>query len=227
MNISPREHSAQSTSTKQHYLSYPSLDPPGKVRSDLVVPFMPTARKIPREKAKEIVDLPPFDTLPRILIPSSKLQLKPPVMHYGWIANESLLMEYAKEHKVPILRRPNLKRKTNVHEELYFEEEAPRRTAVDLDPEKDRMAYVALLKDVVVRLLRELNISWPRRMLVMARPLAAGCPLIVSLYTNYDLARAPPPEVIEALRVRLEEKEQPKWFLSSSDWKWSRSGPRQ
>ncbi|KAL6300997.1 hypothetical protein BKA93DRAFT_930569 [Sparassis latifolia] len=222
-----RAHSAQNTSAKANSLLNYLIDHPGKDRSDLVPPFIPTTAKIPLEQRKVVLELPPFDTLPRILIPTSKSRLKPPVMHCGWVANESLLLEYAREHKIPILRRAKLKDTLDIDGEDEFDEEMNTVVPIDsVDPREDRMAYVFLLNDALSRIVQELNIPWPLRLLSLTRPMAAGCPLIISLFTNYHLAKAPRSTAIEALRMKLHETEQPKWFLDSSDWRWSYYGPR-
>ncbi|KAI0919739.1 hypothetical protein AcV5_001718 [Taiwanofungus camphoratus] len=75
-------------------LPFSSLDPPD-VKRNLPAPFKPTHKVLKDEDILRTAQTPPFETLPCILIPSSKMGLKPPVMHYGWRVNRAKLLKYA------------------------------------------------------------------------------------------------------------------------------------
>ncbi|KAL6301000.1 hypothetical protein BKA93DRAFT_881533 [Sparassis latifolia] len=182
------------------------------------------------QRLREIQQLPAFDTLPRILIPSSKLEIKPPVLHYAWITDrfESKLFQHAKDHNLPIMRSSKTHMKYDSDDEYCSDEDdeydsdelEKGLTANDLDPEEDGIGYYQLLQDAAVFVLKELNLSWAPDLIDVTSSLNCRDSLILSVFTNYELARAPSPKSVEALRLWLEEPDQPKWYLDEMDYKW-------
>ncbi|KAL6300999.1 hypothetical protein BKA93DRAFT_930571 [Sparassis latifolia] len=212
--------------TKTNHPSVPWIDPPNYYRSDLVVPFKPfdpCVERFPLQRLRKIQKSLPFDTLPLILIPPSKFELKPPVMRYGWVVDrfQSKLFQYAKDHNLRVPCSP----KTHIEgydsdNEYDSDESEMALTAKDLNPEKDGVGYLLLLQEAALLVVEELNLTWPSDLINITCPLNAHNPLILSLFTNYDLARAPSPKSVEALHLWLEEREQPKWYLDQMNYKW-------
>ncbi|KAL6300998.1 hypothetical protein BKA93DRAFT_930570 [Sparassis latifolia] len=206
----------------------PWIDPPSRDRSDLVVPFKPfdlNIERFPLQRLREIVVLPPFDTLPRILIPSPYSELKPPVMHCGWVVNQSKLFQYAKDRNLPILcnSRTHMKDADKDYDDdagFDTDESEESLTARDLNPEEDLVGYYVLLQTTVQLVVEDLKLPWASGLLSITSPLNADGPVILSLFTNYDLARAPSSKSVEVLRLWLEQPEQPKWYLDEMNYKW-------
>ncbi|KAL6301001.1 hypothetical protein BKA93DRAFT_828572 [Sparassis latifolia] len=222
----PKTHSAKQRYAKTNRPCVPWIDPPNTDRRDLVIPFKPFdvyVERFPLQRLREIQQLLPFDTLPRILIPSSKLEIKPPVLHYGWVTDrfESKLCQHAKDHNLPVMRSSKAK-DYNSDDGYDSDDWETGRTvcARDLDPEEDGIGYYQLLQDTAVLVLKELNLSWAPDLIDLTNSLNGRDSLILSLFTNYNLACAPSPKSVEALRLWLEEPEQPKWYLDEMDYKW-------
>jgi len=96
------------------------------------------------------------------------------------------------------------------------------RTIDDLDPHRDSVAYHALLNDALLGLIHEVAPDWPEDMSAIKRCLNAGTPLLMSLFTSYDLRKAPSLETAEAIGRKLEQTSPPKWYLDMNHWKWRR-----
>ncbi|GBE78603.1 hypothetical protein SCP_0114920 [Sparassis crispa] len=211
---SSRKQEMKRPSKKTNSPPVPWIDPSNMDRSDLVVPFKPFdmhVERFPLQRLREIQQLPAFDTLPRILIPSSKLEIKPPVLHYAWITDrfESKLFQHAKDHNLPIMRSSKTHMKYDSDDEYCSDED-----------EEDSIGYYQLLQDTAVFVLKELNLSWAPDLIDITSSLNCRDSLILSVFTNYELARAPSPKSVEALRLWLEEPDQPKWYLDEMDYKW-------
>ncbi|KAI0933286.1 hypothetical protein AcV7_004799 [Taiwanofungus camphoratus] len=193
-------------------LSLSSLDPAG-VKRNLPVPFKPNQRVLTDEDVRRTAQTPPFGTLPRVLIPSSKMALKPPVMHYGWRANRSKLLKYAEEHG--LIWDPEIEDPVPM-DELSAENKA--RHLMSNEPGSMHNALQGMVK--------ELGLSYPPCLLSVATGFLFEDFTLVRLYTNYDLARTPSDEVVEALRVKLGEPEKPRWYLDAVQYRWTPRGRR-
>ncbi|GBE78602.1 hypothetical protein SCP_0114910 [Sparassis crispa] len=213
---------------KSNRPAIPWIDPPNSIPRKLVIPFKPfnvNIERFPLKRRLEIQQLPPFDTLPRILIPSSKIELKPPVLHCGWVVNQAKLFQHAKELNLPVLcnSRTHMKDADKDYDDdagFDTDDSEEEVTARNLDPDEDRVGYFVLLQETVELLAEELQLSWPPGLLSILSPLNAGSPVILSLFTNYDLALAPSFKSVEALRAWFGETEQPKWYLDQTNYKW-------
>lgn len=75
-------------------------------------------------------------------------------------------------------------------------------------------------------MVKELGLSYPPNLLSVTAGFLLGECGIITLYTNYDLARAPSDEVVEALRVKLGEPEKPRWYLDAVQYRWTTRGRR-
>ncbi|KAI0933285.1 hypothetical protein AcV7_004798 [Taiwanofungus camphoratus] len=193
-------------------LPFSSLDPPD-VKRNLPAPFKPTHKVLKDEDILRTAQTPPFETLPRILIPSSKMGLKPPVMHYGWRVNRAKLLKYAEDHG--LVWDPNYEGPTPL-EEMSAEEKASRL----------RSNEPGSMHHALRGMVKELGLSYPPNLLSVTAGFLLGECGIITLYTNYDLARAPSDEVVEALRVKLGEPEKPRWYLDAVQYWWCTRGRR-
>ncbi|KAL6306583.1 hypothetical protein BKA93DRAFT_927141 [Sparassis latifolia] len=205
------------------------VDLPGS-RRDLPVPFFPCKWKLTPANILRVNQYPPFDVLPRILVPSSTARIKPPVMHYGWPVNLWLdrqpLLDYAEKHDLLFFHCNDIDGEQDLEEEECEEEikndndGAVRRGG--------RTINVAISIDAALeRLTEELKMCWPRGLLHFecAFQVNSNVGLIISLYTNYDLRNTPSPDAIEVLRKWLGE-DTPKWYMDSERFTWTTRGPR-
>ncbi|KAH9934600.1 hypothetical protein B0H21DRAFT_77109 [Amylocystis lapponica] len=138
----------------------------------------------------------PEHTLPRILIPHRGRKLRPPTLHYGWAGSvPEMLLEYATKH--------------NLLKPLKYDEQ---RT----DVFRSRLA-------AVFDIMEKHNISPPSPCtLRVTGSLNTGDKSfsILSLYTNYNLHKAPSDEFVDALQKVLGEKDRPRWFIDHTDITW-------
>ncbi|KAH9837850.1 uncharacterized protein C8Q71DRAFT_754841 [Rhodofomes roseus] len=172
-----------------------SLDPPG-TRRGLPVPFAFSER---RPESGKVLDaaphMEPFNTLPRILIPSTRYAWKPPCLHYAWLAPEAMLLDYAKKNKL----NRRLGRKLNV-------------------PGTMRAALLAM---IIREGVADISQDYLR---IQTSPVGMKeeATLLVAVYTNFDLKRAdlPSDHTIEKIRQRLGMEGPPRWYLDSTYWYW-------
>ena len=137
----------------------------------------------------------PFPTLPRLLIPSRRVPVKPPVMHYGWRAPRDFLLAYAQAHKI----RRKWGRTLSEYERMSFA-----LAAIDTECNNGVPSYYLRLQLTCIG-----NVESQQM-------------LIISIYTNYDLQQdhITSEDAIERLRKSLELPEPPAWFLDHEKWEW-------
>ncbi|KAI0919719.1 hypothetical protein AcV5_001705 [Taiwanofungus camphoratus] len=217
--------------TSSSKISLSSLDPPN-VKRDLP-PLLKLTRRMTKEEHIQMADIPPFDTLPRILIPSSKLSLKPPVMHYGWRADLPKILKYAKDHGLdwePEIESPT----SSDYESEGVKAEAAQGAAASKVRGRERReadfeahpGAIHVAQYTLDSIVERLGLPYSEELLFIDSALFLDDFTIISLYTNYDLARAPSDDVVEALRVELRETEKPKWYMDLSQVTWTRYGRR-
>ncbi|KAI0919720.1 hypothetical protein AcW1_003102 [Taiwanofungus camphoratus] len=226
-------------------ISLSSLDPPN-VKRDIPPLFKLTRRNLTTEvclmsfghisaadlshSCQELVqmaDIPLYDTLPRILIPSSKLSLKPPVMHYGWRVDIQKILKYAKDHDLnwePVIEDVSSSDDATEEDDgEAAEDKGGKSRKVVFDPHPEAVPIAQYTLESVVR---RLGLPYPEDVLYIDSALLRDDITIISLYTNYDLGKAPSDDVIEALRVELGETEKPKWYMDLNQVTWTRYGRR-
>ena len=137
----------------------------------------------------------PFPTLPRLLIPSRRVPVKPPVMHYGWRVPRDFLLAYALAHKI----KRKWGRALSEYERMSFA-----LGAIDAECNAGTPSYHLGLQ------------------LTCIGNLQSDQMLIISIYTNYELRldNLTPEDAIERLRKGLELTEPPAWFLDNEKWAW-------
>ncbi|KZT63584.1 hypothetical protein DAEQUDRAFT_733660 [Daedalea quercina L-15889] len=178
-------------------IDLPSLDPPGTKRK-LHRPFALTN---PRPRYDQVAGYlraaEPFDVLPRTLIPTRRITFKPPIMHYGWMAPQDFLLDYARSHKL-----------TRQWGRKLIDAECIIR-AVETIGKKCRGKVD---DDGLVSL--QITLIGPDREREKA---------VISIYTNFDLNRRnlPSEDTIERLRQAFGLEEPPKWYLDRFSWRWS------
>ncbi|KAH9915635.1 hypothetical protein B0H21DRAFT_771347 [Amylocystis lapponica] len=141
----------------------------------------------------------PEVTLPRILIPHRGRKLRPPTLHYGWTGSLSeMLLQYANEHNL-------------IQTMIYDRDLEVKKT----DTFGSRLA-------AVFDIMEKHGLSRPDPCtLQVVGSLNAGNELaILSLYTNYDLRRAPLDEFVDALQKVLGEKDRPRWYIGLTKNTW-------
>ncbi|KAI0933269.1 hypothetical protein AcV7_004786 [Taiwanofungus camphoratus] len=203
-------------------ISLSSLDPPN-VKRDIPPLFKLTRRNLTTEELVQMADIPPYDTLPRILIPSSKLSLKPPVMHYGWRVDIQKILKYAKDHDLnwePVIEDVSSSDDATEEDDgEAAEDKGGKSRKVVFDPHPEAVPIAQYTLESVVR---RLGLPYPEDVLYIDSALLRDDITIISLYTNYDLGKAPSDDVIEALRVELGETEKPKWYMDLNQVTWTR-----
>jgi hypothetical protein len=143
-----------------------------------------------------LLNIGPLPLLYWHLIPSNKKRLKkPPLIHYGYVAEKEFLIGYARRHG--LLREcPG-----------EYEGEI---VLLELDT----------MYDSVKAILIELQISSiPVRLpFVVTKD---GTTRIIALHNNYSMDRIPPNEDVENLaRLLDQEEEGHKWYFDATKWKW-------
>ncbi|TFY59177.1 hypothetical protein EVJ58_g5943 [Rhodofomes roseus] len=177
-------------------LDLPSLDPPGTKRK-LHRPFAFTKIKPRYDQIKDyLASIEPFDTLPRLLIPSRRVNYKPPLMHYGWRVSRDFLLEYARTNKL-----------TRQWGRELTDYECMDRALATINKR-----CRASMSDTILQ--------------VQTTPMdgAQGRTFVISMFTNYHLKRTdlPSQDGIERLQRVFGFKEPPKWLLDGVEWRWSR-----
>ncbi|KAH9917513.1 uncharacterized protein B0H18DRAFT_1034433 [Fomitopsis serialis] len=173
-----------------------SLDPPGTQRK-LTIPFAFTKQRPDRCKLlKAFPHMKPFDTLPRLLIPSSRYAWRPPRMFYAWPAPQKTMLDFAKKHKLVKRARGGI----NLHWTL-------------------RRALCAMIRTDDLAQDISPDFLYLRGSLVGAKD---GITLLVALYSNYDVKRGDilSDETVEKIRERLGVEGRPKWYLDCCDGIW-------
>ncbi|KAL6306574.1 hypothetical protein BKA93DRAFT_773595 [Sparassis latifolia] len=208
----------------------PSIDRPGTRRDDVVIPSISIAEPCTREQWLSMKDLPPMSSLPRVLVPNPKAVLRPPIMHYGWYANEEALLKHARNTRVG-LTLPGTVSMLEIFlriatgqrvEDVRHEDDDDRYD--DRPQNLSKLQKIAMMQLALTDIVRTLDPSWPRGALMIMDTFTSDERFVVSLYTNHALEKAPSPEQIEALRVRLGESEPPKWYLDRTVWGWAPEG---
>ncbi|KAH9934616.1 hypothetical protein B0H21DRAFT_77859 [Amylocystis lapponica] len=180
-------------------VSLASLDPPGTERIEREMQVMLMRRQFRREDMPCVAATVPEVTLPRILIPHRGRKLRPPILHYGWTGSVSpMLLKYAKEH--------NLTQTLKCDKDLKV-----KRTDTFLSRR-------AALFDI----MEKHGLSRPRPCTIqIVGSLNAGTNIaIISLYTNYELHKAPSDEFVDALQKVLGEEDRPRWFIGLTKNTW-------
>lgn len=167
----------------------------------------------------KVTDGEPLAKLPRILVPSRAMMIKPPVMHYAWPVDLGFLIEFAQERGLV---------------EYYPRSEDSDDDSED-EGEQNGPAYrydgtilTASATNALHRIVFDAGARIPTDTLSYRLGLHGrtkrGQSAIASFYTNYDLHRTdlPPLEEIEKLRevLRVQNEGPPKWYLDISDYKW-------
>ncbi|CCM05528.1 uncharacterized protein FIBRA_07754 [Fibroporia radiculosa] len=240
---------------KHQYLipnvQHSSLDPPG-VRPQLTFQFKPTWLPLTRKDASAASEYEPYVTLPRILIPILGHPLRPPRMRYGWIANEDVLVELAKEFDCIVMYNdcPYFlddgddedldEEERNVTVTRVYDTSSPEQAILtarynpDKFPHESEGRYAARLAgwDVlrtmqrVVELVGEEVPATQDRLALPGALFHNRAPSMVSVFTNYDLTsdRLPDADDLDKLARRLGVQGKPRWFLDSIHWRWHDNG---
>ncbi|KAH9933685.1 hypothetical protein B0H21DRAFT_759881 [Amylocystis lapponica] len=179
-----------------HNVRYTSLDPPGTKR---VIPAILQRTYWNAQELSPFFDLPAYDKLPRWFIPSRKLSYRPPLMHYGWNADFPMLVKLAEDRGL-----------TQWNENIDYSDTDPD----DLDApgvmvrKVNNVETISLLLETVAKEL----VPDPPKTVQLVLTMNAPDAFVVSVYTNYDLAKPPSDSFVEMLRVALNGGEL-RWFL--------------
>ncbi|KAI0942474.1 hypothetical protein AcW1_003095 [Taiwanofungus camphoratus] len=146
--------------------------------------------------------IPQYDTLLRILIPSSKMSLKPLVMHYAW--------------------RADLRRSRNDETE-EDEDKASNSDKVDKCGEVEPHSEVIPIAQYTLESIVE-SLPYSPDLLFINFALLCDDFTIISLFTNYDLHKALSDNVREAPRVELGKMEKLKWYMDLNQVMWTQYG---
>ncbi|KAI0940688.1 hypothetical protein AcV7_003000 [Taiwanofungus camphoratus] len=176
-----------------------SVDPPGTER-ELIPPWKRVRRAITLEDGRKAGRMPPLDTLPRSLLPSSKTHMLPPILHYSWVPKDTELLQYAEERGLTRIYRWD----------ACFPGEEPGNTVNA--PLTMRLALEAIAG--------ELGLQFLAGTLAIKVALKPTQRFIISLYTNYTLEKAISDDAVEKLQRRLGYSDKPKWFLDGERWYW-------
>ncbi|KAH9949324.1 hypothetical protein B0H21DRAFT_148862 [Amylocystis lapponica] len=179
-----------------------SLDAPGTKQ---VVPAILKDMYWNPEELPMFVHVPAYEKLPRWFIPSKKLSYKPPLMHYGWCADFDALLEMAEGRGF-----------IRWHEYLDYEVDDADYDAYDkgMDPplalihKMDNQGTIGLLLETVARELA----PDPPQTVQLTTTINSPSVFIVSIFTNYDLAKPPSDSFVEMFRVALGGGEL-RWYL--------------
>ncbi|KZT63582.1 hypothetical protein DAEQUDRAFT_733658 [Daedalea quercina L-15889] len=152
-----------------------------------------------RPKSREVVPYlnaaEPFDTLPRLLIPTRAFPYKPPVLGYGWRAPRAALFEYARQRKLH-------QRRSGEVDELA--------SIMHAFPTFVREHWPSLHEHYI-------KLEWSS-----IGPADTNHVLVI-VYTNFDLKRVdlPSSEEIESIGNVLGVEDRPGWFLIDEQcWGW-------
>ncbi|CCM05523.1 uncharacterized protein FIBRA_07749 [Fibroporia radiculosa] len=233
------------TPNVQHF----SLNPPG-VKSYLTFHFKPRWDLLSRKDALAASKYVPYPTLPCVLIPIPDHPLRPPVMHYGWIADIDFLLELAKELNCvrmymcsADLYGPDDDDLDEEDEDTVDKECADSAPAQELltgtnKPERgsreSKVQYAARLAgwDEYRTLLNVVQIiakgfdACPRTLSLSSTLFCDDTPIVISVFTNYDLdnTQLPTTDVLDELARRLGLQGNARWYLDSSKWRWDDNG---
>lgn len=160
----------------------------------------------------------PITTLPRALIPNKGRGRQPPLMHYGWIADEHKLWQYALDHDLIVREFRTVKKS-----DLTGDEDPNDLRPSDQDPENCVVKRVPAHFPTITRVLRHImesvGIKPP-----LYDPLQTRISLqsedvhLIVLYTNWHLRKAAKKDKVDAFARRMAElgmplQGKPKWYL--------------
>lgn len=153
--------------------------------------------------------MPPFTTLPHILIPRASSKCMPPIMHYGWSADIDFLFKYAQKHGL-----------TRYCQDYVIKD--------DDDQNIQQINVVDECNsagDALRHIVERIEGSSPRRGVGLEAAIQSHDSIVVSLFTNYTLPYAPTHEFKRQLREKLGLTDEPKWYLDSLYWHWQSEIP--
>ncbi|OSX59964.1 hypothetical protein POSPLADRAFT_1075404 [Postia placenta MAD-698-R-SB12] len=193
-----------------------SLDPPG-LNTSLVFPYAPLKRRPTLDDIERKSD--PLDTLPRALIPRSHASLRPPVLRYGWVADEEDFIELARKYNCIKTRAPYDPKEFEDEDEADGEPEPPN-WLHEGDPRWPDIDILDTINAVMVQVANDLGVKIPD--LDFGGAMRDGECTIVSLFTNYDVTqKLPSQEDIERYGAALGVTEKPKWYLDEMNTWWT------
>ncbi|EPS94828.1 hypothetical protein FOMPIDRAFT_100849 [Fomitopsis schrenkii] len=182
--------------TSSRMLQLSSIDPPGSKRR-LTFPYAFSTQEADKQKMLQTApSLQPLDKLPRVLVPSGQYAWWAPRMHYGWVAPQEMLLDYAKKHK------------------LLFPSKSRQFLPRTLSRALNGMIRIGGVAEIGIDFLT-----------IKKSPVQmkdGRLTIIVSVYTNYDLKRVdlPSDECIEEIGQCLGMEEPPKWYADCERWHW-------
>lgn len=169
-------------------------------------------------------------------------------MRYGWKCNIEELLDYAKQHNLTCwYRLPDyvLRHAVGKHdddgddtdsgkEDDDDDDESKDETDDDevvedgkegkspswLDPDDQSFDLVITLRRAVVDIVQKNNVPCPGHLLDICANLTREPGLIISIYTNYELAIAPSDDDVEALRQAFGLLGKPLWYLGHDNYRW-------
>ncbi len=171
----------------------------------------------------------PITTLPRALIPVRGQGLQPPLMHYGWIADERKLHQYALDHDLIGHERFFMTKS-----ELTGDEDPKTLEPCPVDPEnyviKNMPSHPSTMKKALNHIVESVGINHPLYDPFQMRFSAESVDLhLIVLYTNWHLRKAVKQEQVDAFVRRMAElgmplQGKPKWYLDFYNIYWTTPG---
>ncbi|EED82389.1 predicted protein [Postia placenta Mad-698-R] len=130
-----------------------SLDPPGS-NTPIGFPYAPLKRRPTLDDVRRTCQSAPLDTLPRALIPRSHASLRPPVLRFGWVADDEKLLELAEKYDCIITKAPYDPKDFEDEDEDEDKDE-------DDDPRWPGVDILDTMNDVIVQVANDLGIELP------------------------------------------------------------------
>ncbi|OBZ67704.1 hypothetical protein A0H81_12287 [Grifola frondosa] len=205
-----------------------TVDGPDMNRDDLEPPFKWSAKRLGHADAYRIAATPPFDTLPRCLLPRVHQLENPPLMHYGYVVLPKFLLAYAEEHGLMVMFRKTVYSSDEEDKDEQDEEDKDKEE-VDDNPNNEYRGpkispcnRTATMAAAVHHMAEQHGMKFPHTSLVVRYLLQRKACVVVGMYNNYNLLPRdiPSDEYIARMGELLRSNDQPKWHLDAIDWRW-------
>jgi len=173
----------------------PSSPPTVADPDNLQFPYVPLDRRVWAEDRVHAFNALPLERLPKSLLFSTKAELRPPKLHYGWLIDDS----WRSKHRASI--------------DKILKDAGVRKQ------DTDRLPFLNMVRS----LLGEKHPPHINLVLVFD-PVTKKYQKFASIFTNYSIKRGIyTPKQRRALREYFGDSESGKWYISALYWHWTRN----
>jgi len=180
-------------------------------RAKLDFPLVPKSGPILRKDLNKILQVKPMQMLPFSLVPDEDSDSTPPTLHYGWVVDENVLLDFAKQRGITC----RMKMRKLHSNEVGEEDESKRYESTN----PDILFLLVDALDVKARDLKLTNV--PDIPLVIDPSSKDGTSWLVSLIMNHTLEASFIDRAdMKKLKDDFKFTDSPMWYLDCCHSRW-------